>query len=155
MDKKFKIFVIVTLAILLIAIGGCTFVVLNLINKTNSAVSEAVKEEKPKELKVVGLGDAITVNLSDEYGESHVMRVVISFGVDEKSKEFKKFNSDVTEKNVIIRDAIIDIMREQTFEMMNKKDGKTKLSDEVKTKINKLLDTKIIEKVYCSDFFIQ
>ena len=156
-DKNFKIFVIATLFVLLIAIGGCTFVIFNLVSKNNieKEVDKVDKVDKEKELTAVSLGDAITVNVSDELGQIHIMRVAISFGVDEKSKEFKKFSSDVTDKEVIIRDGIIDVLRAQTFEMMNKADSKAKLSDEIKIKVNQILDTEIVEKVYCSDFFIQ
>ncbi len=153
-DKNFKVFVIATLFVLLIAIGGCTFVIFNIVSKNNIG-KEVEKGDKEKELTVVSLGDAITVNVSDESGQIHIMRIAISFGVDEKSKEFKRFSNDVKEKEVIIRDGIIDVLRAQTFEMMNKADSKAKLSDEIKMKVNQLLDTEVVEKVYCSDFFIQ
>ena len=160
MDKKFKIFVIVAIVFLGIAIVGSAFIVLKMVGNNNNDSNSnkqvvAEKEKKEPKLVPIDLGDAITTNIFDEAGAQHIAKIVISFGVDESSKEYKKFNEEFKSKNVIIRDEIIHILREQTYEMMAKADAQTKLGDEITVRINKLLKTEIIGKVYFGDFFVQ
>lgn len=155
MDKKFKIFVIVAIALLGIAIAISTFFILNMVGKDKeTAVSD--KNEKSKvSIITVDLGDAIATNVFDEEGEQHITRIVVSFGVNEKDKGYKAFQEAFASKKVIIRDEIIHIIREQTYEMMSKADAQTKLGDEIVIRINKLLDTQSIQAVYFGDFFVQ
>lgn len=153
MDKKFKIFVIIAIVILGIALGIVTFLFVNTL-KNNEDKTATSKDTKIK-LATIDLGDAITSNIYDERGEQHIARVTISFGVNEASKQYKKFTKDFDASNVIIRNEIIRTIREQTYEMMAKTDAQTKLGDEIAASINKLLDTEVIQEVYFGDFFVQ
>ena len=137
-----------------IAIAASTFVILNMVNKKNTAVSAESKKASVI-LSTVDLEDAISTNIFDENGEQHIARVVLSFGVDKSSKEFKKFEEAVKDKKVIIRNEIIHIIKAQTYEMMSKADVQEKLSDEITPRINELLNTEIIQKVYFGDIFVQ
>lgn len=158
MDKKFKIFVIIAIAVLGITIAAVsTFVVLNMAaNKgtETEAVTDDKKNSKTK-LVIIDLGDAITSNVYDEIGDQHIARVTISFGANQASKQYKKFSENFGTQNVVIRDQIISSIREQTYEMMSKSDAQAKLGDEIIIRINELLDTDVIEAVYFSDFFVQ
>ncbi len=154
MDKKFKIFVIVAIVLLGIAIAVSTFLVLNMVNKDKQPTASGKTSSKTK-MVIVNLGEAITSNVYDEAGEQHIARVSISFGVNEASKQYKKFSKDFASQNVVIRDQVISSIREQTYEMMSKSDAQAKLGDEIKVRINKLLETDVVEEVYFGDFFVQ
>ncbi len=153
MDKKFKIFVIIAIVLLGVAIAVSTFLLLNVVNKGEDVAVNA-KEKKIK-LITIDLGDAITSNVYDEAGEQHIARVSISFGVNQSSKQYKKFRKNFDSSKIIIRNEIIQGIREQTYEMMSKTDAQTKLGDEIAERINKLLDTQVIQEVYFGDFFVQ
>ncbi|MDF2802696.1 MAG: flagellar basal body-associated FliL family protein [Anaerocolumna sp.] len=153
LDNKFKIFVIIAIVFLGIAIAGSTFLIMGMVGK-DEATSAGSNNGKSK-MVTVDLGDAITSNVYDETGEQHIARVVISFSVNAASKQYKQFNKDFEGKKVIIRDEIIHIIREQTYEMMTRADAQTKLGDEVTERINRLLETQIIQDVYFGDFFVQ
>lgn len=155
MDKKFKIFVIIAIVLLGIAIGVSTFLVLSMMGKDKEAVSESQAEVSKSKLVTINVGDPITCNVYEATGEQHIAKVSISLGVNEKSKQYKKFQKDFESSQVIIRDEIIQTIREQTYEMMSKTDAQTKLGDEIAARINKLLDTQVVEKVYFSEFFVQ
>ncbi|WP_069997461.1 flagellar basal body-associated FliL family protein [Cellulosilyticum sp. I15G10I2] len=155
MDKKFKIFVIIAIVLLGIALAVSTFLVLNIIN-TEKAPTADNKETKSKtKIITIDLGEAITSNVYDEAGEQHIARVSISFGVNEASKQYKKFKKDYDASKVIIRNEIIQSIREQTYEMMSRTDAQTKLGDEIAERINKLLNTEVVVEVYFGDFFVQ
>lgn len=155
MDKKFKIFVIVALVILSVAIAGSAFIVLRMMDKNKTADVGATPVAT--ELAVVTIEENILVNISDANGNPHVMKIVVAFGVDakESSKEYKAFAEQVESKMIVVRDEIIQVMREQTYEMMDKMDAKDKLGDEIKERVNKLLGTEIIHEVYYGEFFVQ
>jgi flagellar basal body-associated protein FliL len=155
LDKKFKIFVIAAIVFLGIAIAVSTFFILNIVGKDKETAVSEKKEKSKISLTTVDLGDAITTNIFDEEDEQHIARVVISFAVNEKDKSYKAFQEAFASKNVVIRDEIIHIIREQTYEMMSKADAQTKLGDEIVMRINKLLDTQVIQDVYFGDFFVQ
>lgn len=153
MDKNFKLFVIIAIVFLGIAIAASTFFVLKSVGKDKQTV--AADGKNAVNLTPIDLGEAIATNIFDESGEQHIARVVVSFGVDESSKDYKKFKEDFDTKKVVVRDEIIHILREQTYEMMSKADAQTKLGDEIAARTNKVLNTKIIGKVYFGDFFVQ
>ena len=152
MDKKFKMFVIIAIVFLGIAIAGSTFLVMKMVS--NDGGTADAKTDKMK-IITVDLGDAITSNVYDESGEQHIARVALSFAIYSASKEYKTFSRDFETKKVIVRDEIIHIIREQTYEMMSRTDAQTKLGDEVVQRINKALGTEIIQDVYFGDFFVQ
>lgn len=153
LDKKFKLFVIIAIVFLGIAIAGSTFVIMGMVGK-DQAASAGSSKDKTK-MVTVDLGDAITSNVYDETGDQHIARVVISFSVDSASKQYKQFSKDFEGKKVIVRNEIIHIIREQTYEMMTRADAQTKLGDEITQRVNQLLETQIIQGVYFGDFFVQ
>jgi flagellar basal body-associated protein FliL len=156
-DKKFKMFVIIAIVFLGIAIAGSTFLVMKMVSNDGGTADVKTADAKTDKMKIitVDLGDAITSNVYDESGEQHIARVALSFAIDSASKEYKTFSQDFETKKVIVRDEIIHIIREQTYEMMSRTDAQTKLGDEVVQRINKVLGTEIIQDVYFGDFFVQ
>lgn len=158
MDNKFKVFVVIALVILAVIAGTSTFIALNVLNKTNSQAQESASNGQAvqsENVAVVQLKEAITSNIVDEASNPHVVRIVVAFEVNSEGKEYKKFSETFSEKEVIIRDNIINTLRQQTYEMMMREDAQEKLSDEIVANVNKLLGTTLIQKVYFGDFFVQ
>ncbi|MGL4739091.1 MAG: hypothetical protein ACRCW2_16755, partial [Cellulosilyticaceae bacterium] len=78
MDKKFKIFVISALVLLACVAGVSTFVAITVMNRMSEtqATSEKVSMVDSKNLVLLNLSEAITVNIVDEANKPHVVRVV-------------------------------------------------------------------------------
>lgn len=151
MDKKFKIFVIISIVFLtLITVaGGVT--VFFMVSGANKTASSEVKSSK-QSMEIVHLDEPLNSNLKmDKDNIPHIVRIAVGFEIDNKDKNYKTFMKDFSNKQIIIRDGIISLLRSQTYSEINKEN----LSDMIKEKVNSLLNTDIIETVYFGDFFVQ
>lgn len=151
MDKKFKIFVSVALILLtlIIVAGGITlFSVIGNNQKEDSGENKVNSES----LEIVYLDAPISSNLKiDQDGIPHIIRVAVGFEINSESKDYETFTEEFTNKQIVIRDTIISILRSETYNTINKETLGTK----IKEQINTLLETEIITKIYFSDFFVQ
>lgn len=156
MEGKFKLFVIIALVVLALAIGGSTFFVWRMISN-NTVASANQTEEAQQVLKPIDLGDAILTNISTESGNvQHFAKVQVSIGVkasDEKA--FTALSEQITANAASVRSELISTIGEQTYTMLNATNGKEKLADEIISRLNTLLDTDMICKVYFQEYFIQ
>ena len=155
MESKFKIFVTVAIAVLGIAIAGSTFLVLKVLNNNTETV---VTEEKSSNyLKEVEVGEAIVTNIASEGNVQHFAKIQIKLGVDSSnSKSYETLTGEFKERSASIRNELINAIGEQTYTMLSDtKAGKEKLADEIITRLNKLLDTEMIQAVYYEEYFIQ
>lgn len=155
MESKFKIFVIVAIAVLGIAIAGSTFLVLKVLN--NNTPTVVTQEKSSNYLKEVEVGEAIVTNIASEGNVQHFAKIQIKLGVDSSnSKSYEALTSEFKERSASIRNELINAIGEQTYTMLSDtKTGKEKLADEIITRLNKLLDTEMIQAVYYEEYFIQ
>lgn len=151
MDKKFKVFVIISIIFLtLITVAGGATVFLMMSNTNKSANNE--EKSSKQSMEIIHLDEALNSNLKkDKDNISHIIRIAVGFEIDNENKNYKTFIEDFNNKQIIIRDGIISLLRSQTYSEINKES----LSDMIKEKVNSLLDTDIIETVYFGDFFVQ
>lgn len=157
MENKFKLFVIIGFLVLGLAIAGSTFFVLTQLNKNPEQVI-AVEENtiKKTELAKVELEESITSNVYGEDNIQHIARIHVSLGVDQSDKKgYEAFTTLYNDNIALIRNEIIQVVREQTYSMMSKADAQVKLGSEIVNRLNKLLDTTLIKEVYFKDFFVQ
>lgn len=157
MDGKFKIFVIVAIVVLAVAIAGSTFFVMKMMSNSAPAQQATVVNEAEK-LAQIDLGDAILTNLSMESNSiQHFAKVQIAIGVDASNEEaLTAFQTVIDEKSASIRSEIIDTVGEQTFSMLsNPPTGKVKLADELIPRLNELLETEMIKEIYYKEYFVQ
>ena len=157
MENKFKLFVIIGFLVLGLAIAGSTFFVLTQLNKNPEQVI-AVEENtiKKTELAKVELEESITSNVYGEDNMQHIARIHVSLGVDQSDKKgYEAFTTLYNDNIALIRNEIIQVVREQTYSMMSKADAQVKLGSEIVNRLNKLLDTTLIKEVYFKDFFVQ
>lgn len=156
MESKFKIFVIVAIAVLAIAVAGSTYFVLRALNSNQTEVATTSEAQKLN-LKSISLGESILTNISSDSGSvQHFAKVQISIDVDASDeKAFTALSTQIEEKSASIRNELITTIGEQTYSMLITANGKEKLADEIITRLNTLLDTDLIYKVYFEEYFIQ
>jgi flagellar FliL protein len=91
--------------------------------------------------------DPFVVNLSEPGRYLKVtMQFELSGGVDEKS---------VTEKVPILRDVIISLIGNQTYEYAASNEGKIQLKDEILLRTNKIFGKEVFRNLYFTDFVMQ
>jgi len=156
LESKFKVFVIVAIVVLGLAMGASTFLVLRVLNNTQAEVA-TTSNGGPIELKSVALGDAILTNITNDNGNvQHFAKVKVSVGVDGSNEEmFTALSAEIDEKATSIRSELISTIGEQTYSMLSAGNGKEKLADEIIARLNTLLDTELIYEVYYEEYFIQ
>lgn len=155
MESKFKIFVIVAIVILGIAIAGSTFFVLKTLNASQD--EKAVIKEEAVQLTEVAIGEAIMTNITSEGSVPHFAKIQIKLGINsENTKLYDSLISLIQTKSASIRNELINAIGEQTYSMLSDtKNGKEKLADEIITRLNKLLETEMIHEVYYEEYFVQ
>ncbi|MDI3309947.1 MAG: flagellar basal body-associated FliL family protein [Thermoanaerobacterium sp.] len=67
----------------------------------------------------------------------------------------KNVLNELTEQNPKIRDAIIQILRNETAQDLEGSEGQAKLQNQIKSQINKILGADKITNVYFDDFIVQ
>lgn len=157
MDKKFKVFVIAGFLVLFVAmVAGGFFIIKSMSNKEAPTQVEGTQKH-PKDLQIFQLSGDVTTNLISEKDESskHVIKVTVGFSVDKKSKDLKGVTNDFVEKEILIRDEIIQVLRDQSYEDMASSEAQKILSDLILSRVSELLFTQSIEDVYFGDFFVQ
>ncbi len=158
MEGKFKLFVIIALVVLALAIGGSTFFVWKMFsNNTVASANQTEEEAQQQVLKPIDLGDSILTNIATESGNvQHFAKVQVSIGVNAADeKAFNALSEQITANAASVRNELISTVGEQTYTMLNATNGKEKLADEIISRLNTLLDTDMVCKVYFQEYFIQ
>lgn len=157
MEGKFKIFVIVALVVLALAIGGSTFFIWRMISNNTVVNASETSDVTEVELKPIDLGDSILTNIAVESGNvQHFAKIQVSIGVNASDeKEFTALSEKITANSASVRSELISTIGEQTYTMLNATNGKEKLADEIILRLNALLETEMICKVYFQEYFIQ
>ncbi len=155
MDKKFKIFVVMAIVVLTLGVAAVTVLLLN----QDSGNKEDTNVGKEAELDIVEIpmGDEIMTNIAlGEDEVQHFVNVQISLGINKiDDKAYKTLTEKMGIKTASIRNELIDILGDQTYDMLSATDGKVKLADEIVLRLNKLLGTDLICEVYYQKYFVQ
>lgn len=146
-NKGGKGLLIILFVLGLIVLGGAAFGGVYLFMKTSKTVDaqEAVVDEKYMDLA------EFTVNLGDEGGKRY-FKGEISLGYD-KSKT--KLETELTEKQVVIRDDIIFYFKGKKADYMNDVKNKEEMKKEIVQSINKDLTKGKISDVRFKSMIIQ
>lgn len=155
MESKFKVFVIVAIVVLALAIAASTFFVLRALNSSQTNVVSTSEDYEPT-LSTVSLGDAILTNITSEGSTQRFAKVQVSIGVDSKDQEaYEALIAEIEVKSASIRSELITTIGEQTYSMLSAENAKAKLADQIIIRLNTLLDTDLIYEVYYQEFFVQ
>lgn len=164
MDKgKVVMIVIIGLLVVLLGIIGVVgFKLVSSMSGENAAAAEAAPEEvvlSPSEITVVPVTDPIATNLKEGAdGVAHSVRVTVAIGVDtreDNAKESAELVTLLTEKEVIVKDTCLTVIRDKTYEELKQNDAKTVLSEEILVSLQEAFDTNLIYAVYISDIYVQ
>ena len=150
--NKLLLIVIVVLLLLLLVIGGAVAYFLLSSNSKQESTQQEVKKHKVEELTKMGPIyplDPFTVNLVSSNADRY-LKCKINFELD--SPELQQ---ELDKKIPAIRDMIISILSSKSVEEIQTAKGKEKLKEEIKRKVNSILNTGEIRNVYFTEFVIQ
>lgn len=145
-----KIIIIVLLAAILF--GGGIFggyVLFNKFKSQTTAVDSAKKDALDQ--KTFAL-DEFLVNLKSD-NSTRYLKTKVYIGYAD-TKEVEDFETELTDKKPIIRDAVNTVLRTKKAEDFTEA-GVEKLKEEIKNKINPLLGKGQIDNVYFSEILVQ
>ena len=145
--KKSRLLLIIApIAVIALAAGG-DFGYTFLSHGKGKAAHAAKPAEKDGGKVVLFSVDPFVVNLSEP---GRYLKVTMQFelagDVDEKS---------VTEKVPILRDVIITLIGNQTYEYAASNEGKVQLKDEILLRTNRLFGKEVFRNLYFTDFVMQ
>jgi flagellar FliL protein len=98
--------------------------------------------------RVVHPLDPFTLNLRGG-GGGRMLRLEVHLEVAAPDVE------QITERDAVLRDAVLALASDQTYADLEGLDGKTYLRDELLRRLNAVLDGPRIERVYFTDFVVQ
>ncbi|MEI7640444.1 MAG: flagellar basal body-associated FliL family protein [bacterium] len=148
--KTLQLLIILVSAVLvlsLISASATFFVVMSKISQP----SKKVIVEKPELGPIKSLGEFI-VNLSDPT-ETHYLRTEVVIELDYGSDE--KLAAEVDKRQPQVKDIVISSLSSKTSIQLADPENKETLKQEIKDKINAILNRGQIAKVYFTTFAIQ
>lgn len=154
MDNKFKSIVIVALVVLF---AGMTAGGFYIVKRMSGDVQTGQGVYSPQDIQIFQLSESITTNLvsEDNPNKNHIIKVTVGFGVNKRSKDYKAIAREFTEKEMLVRDEVIQSLRDQSYENMTKSNAQSQLSEVIVSRVSTLLVTQAIEGIYFGEFFVQ
>ena len=154
--SKLLLIVIIVLLLLLLVIGGLVAYFLLSSNPKKNQQQQPTQQQikKHKVTSLTKMGpiyplDPFTVNLVSANADRY-LKCKIDFELDSPALQ-----KEINKKLPAIRDMIISILSSKSVEEIQTAQGKQKLKDEIKRKINSFLTTGEIRNVYFTEFVIQ
>lgn len=160
-NKIGMILIIVLLVVLLLTIGIGFFFIFKNLNTDQTQVTNVVQEEKIdiNDIYLFELEDSIYTNLMlGEDNKEHVIKLSVNLGIDysgKKTKESDTLVATLTEKIPVIKDNIIGVLRNKTYEELRRVDTQAVLKEEILLKLREEFSTDLIVKVYINDLILQ
>ncbi len=153
MSKKSMIIFGMIAVILLAVIGGGFFMLWHKLSMIGNAKTDG-EAVKTSEKSHNGIGpifslDTFIVNLSDQGGKRY-LRVTMGLELADP-----KYTEELNKRLPQIRDCILTILPTRKVDDLQTIEGKNSLRDEIITKLNALLGTEIVKRIYFTDFVIQ
>jgi len=118
--------------------------------KQHNEKSNTDQEETLSEIGPLYPIAPITVNLKNSDKKDVYLKITLSLELSNKL-----LANELDTKNAVIRDNIILILSSKSVADIDSETGKALLSDEIKTKLNTLLDDGYIKNVYIVTFIIE
>ncbi|MDA3904183.1 MAG: flagellar basal body-associated FliL family protein [Desulfuromusa sp.] len=150
-SKKKLIIIIAAVLVLLIGGGAGYFFFMGAgeEEKISPEQEQAELEKKAKQVGPMVNIDSFIVNIADDQ-ESRYLKAAITIEVDglEASME-------LNERMAQLKDAILLLIGNKTFDELNDLQGKIQLRAELINKINSILFTGKVKRIYFTDFVVQ
>lgn len=156
-NKVMMIVIIVLLVVLLGIIGTLTFFFLNSGIFGGGTDEPEVISLSQDDIKLYTLEDSIYTNLlKGEDNKEHVGRLSLSLGIDAtEESDATEFITKLSDNKEVIKDVVIGILRNKTYEELRNADGQEILRNEIVDKLRKQFDSNLIFTVYISDLMVQ
>jgi len=151
------IVIIALLVLLLGAISAASFFFIKTMGKGDNA--EAASTEAPAvkltvdQIEKVPLSSPISTNLSaGRDGVEHYVKINLAIGVNNTDKkESPKMVTSLQSNEMVVRDIILGVLRNQTYDVLTDTDGQELLKDSIKTQLQEEFNSNLIVQVYISD----
>jgi flagellar protein FliL len=151
--KSKKIFLLGGLLVFLIIAGGGGFWAFKYFRASQGLANpkgKSAKEiQRPKVNGIIAL-EPFLVNLADT-NEIRFIKATFQLGMEEKLKEESKGTAEIP----AIRDSIISLLSAKTAEQILTIQGKEKLREEIRSRINAISHENKVAEVYIVDFVVQ
>ena len=162
--KSLFMIIILLLVVLLAAIAVA---VVFIVRSNQDAIKNAANGQQeytqgvvtitPADITPINLKDAISTNLlRSPDGSEHAIRLSVGVGVSDLDKKASAaLITLLTDKEVIWRDVVLGLVRDNTKEDLEAPGGREQLKNDIKQKLSALYDTNLIVEVYVSDMIFQ
>jgi flagellar basal body-associated protein FliL len=158
-NKIMMIAIIALLVTLLLGVGAVAVLVLRMPNsQTEQSLQMApgATEVNPEFIKVVPISQNISTNLlTDVDGSRHDIRFGISLGIDiTNPSSSEELIALLIRQEAIVRDIALGVVRNKTFNELNRPDGRPNLANEILVQLQETFRTNLIVEVYITEFFL-
>ncbi len=155
--KKKKIIIIVAVVLLLLLIGGGAagyFFIFKKKAEAEKKVDPGLDVPVPELNQKSDIGpmvniDEFIVNIISEEN-NHYVKAALTFELDNE-----KVSEEVTKRMPQIRDSILLLVGNKTYDELQDLQGKRQLKAELTSKINAILQSGSVRSIYFTDFVVQ
>ncbi len=166
MENKSKlgmIVIVIILVLMFVVFTGGFIYTINLLNNAKAANGNVSKQEVAEysltDVININVADSITVNLLPAANDTkkHMAIVRVQLCLNSKDKDYKKLKLDslVTGNEIAIRDLIIGILRNKTYDELEKPDSTAVLKQEILDSLQEFFGTNAIVQVNLAEFNYQ
>jgi flagellar protein FliL len=151
--KKSKLFIIVGAVVLVAVLGGTAFLALPYIKGNRGDKAKGKGEQavaKKEEIKATLPLEPFLVNLADP-DEARFVKTTFQLALAEAMEKEGEGSAAVP----AMRDSIITLLSSKTSDQILTPQGKEKLREEIKSRINKISSKIKVVEVYIVDFVVQ
>ena len=158
MDKS-KPLMFIIIGLLVVLLGAMAFVSVFLLRTVGKNPSETAHDETPltkltiDQIEKVPLSSPISTNLlSGSDGVERYVRINLSIGINNTDKKESPKMLDSLENNeMVVRDIVLNVLRNQKYEDLSLPDGQDLIKESIKTRLQEEFNTNLIVQVYISD----
>jgi len=150
---------IIIIALLVVLLGAVSFVSYYFLRISGPNSSGDSYQGSPAtqltmdQIEKVSLSGPISTNLlKGNDGAERYVKINLSIGVNNTDKkESPKMLNTLESNEMVIRDIVLGIMRNQTYEDITLPDGQDLLKENIKTQLQEEFKSNLIVQVYISD----
>lgn len=159
-NKKIMVGVAFLSVILVLLLMATSFIAIKTYQNSQVPKSEIVETKENTKSETSSLINSAEIMYLDEaiisnVGNHFIVKTMVGFEVDPKSKEYKDFTKTFESKQIVFRDEIIKLFRIEGVNEIEKPNAQQIMREKIKDRLNELLGKEIIMNVYFGEFFIQ
>ena len=163
MKNKMGMILIILLLVILLVLFAVGFAFLyKAMNKTNEGGEANVTTQQVlaiEDITPFSVGEPIVTNLlKGPDNKEHVIKISVNLGVNtskEVAKDGEALLSTLETQRVVVKDTIVGICSNKTYEELSVSDARTLLKNEILVKMQEVFATDLIVDVYIDEMFTQ